>query len=113
MTTNTYWNNVNKIPYKKYIGKWLKKLFFFIYCIFRKFEFKTINVWEYFKRLWPALLIYVCTWTYLKRKQLQMFTSHEHRMQDQSQPIISRHERLDQRISIRLESTEIRQRILP
>lgn len=47
------------------------------------------------------------------RRQSQMFTSHEHRMQDQSQPIISRHERLDQRISIRLESTEIRQRILP
>lgn len=42
-----------------------------------------------------------------------MFTSYEHRMQDQSQPIISRHERLDWRISIRLESTEIRQRILP
>jgi len=79
--------------------------------IFQKFEFETSNIREYLNWLWPALLIHVGTWTYSKRRQ--MFTSHEHRMQDQSQPIISRHERLDQRISIRLESTEIRQRILP
>lgn len=79
----------------------------------RKCELETVNIREYLKWLWPALLIHVGTWTYLKRRQSQMFTSHEHRMQDQSQPIISRHERLDQRISIRLESTEIRQRILP